>query len=331
MKTDISVIRDDTSIIKQDTTQILAQILHLRAQLPRGAQDIGQNVVLERYLADLTTYAESVRSEEPDQVAPTNTVDHDEPEDRRSRRRLSIASIKRSFSRNHNTELKLEVTDSIQRPADVQHGSTRVATSSTANSGTLQSRTRSVTIRGRSLSLTRSPYAATEKSGHPPLAGNVTAVTKPEGDAPVRKTSQRSLIAGIFGRQPGPQSKSAPSSPGFTPHKSVTATTNRRASISSPTATAQNGLEAGLPAGMRSSSQSRFDGAKGGLNDAKTTAFPASVTSGQPSRRTQIDTISGSWYLGKTIAKGFSSKVVKGSKIGGNEMVHISSQCDRWC
>ncbi|OCK85524.1 hypothetical protein K432DRAFT_26687 [Lepidopterella palustris CBS 459.81] len=71
IKVDTYVIRDDTTAIKQDTTQILQEvakqdrileeIARLRTLLPRG--EIGEtatNFILDRYLEDLTSYAETV-------------------------------------------------------------------------------------------------------------------------------------------------------------------------------------------------------------------------------------------------------------------------------
>jgi hypothetical protein len=64
IKQDTHEIRQDTSAIKDDTAQILAEITRLRAQLPRETQNDVPNLMLERYLDNLTSYAESVVGEE---------------------------------------------------------------------------------------------------------------------------------------------------------------------------------------------------------------------------------------------------------------------------
>jgi hypothetical protein len=214
IKSDTTLIRDDTSVIKQDTAHILAQISHLRAHLPHGLEEGGPNIVLERHLADLTTYAESVKSEEPEQAARTTAVGHDENEGRRSRRRLSISSIKRSFSRNRNNTPKSEASGETQRTAHIQAGSASAAASNPTDPERLPSRRRSITFHGRSLSLSRSPITVTERTTHTALTNNARAESKLEGAVPDRKTSQQLLITGIFRRR-STQSISAPSSPGF--------------------------------------------------------------------------------------------------------------------
>jgi hypothetical protein len=324
IKSDTSLIRDDTLVIKQDTAQILAQISHLRAQLPQGLEEVGPNVVLERHLADLTTYAESVKSEEPEQVAPTTAVDHDENEGRRSRRRLSMSSIKRSFSRNRNITTKPEASGEAQQATYVQPGSASAVTSNSTDPERLPSRRRSITFQGRSLSLSRSPIVVTERTARTASTDNVRAESKLECVVPVRKTSQRSLIPGMFRRR-STQSISASSSPGFMPEGSVTATKNTRASISSSIATVQDGPTRSSPANKESSSQSVHSNPKDEIEDLKTTATGmATAPSGQPQPRKKILTSTGEWYFGKTVAKSsslFSSKVVIGSKADGSETV----------
>jgi hypothetical protein len=65
IKADTGVIRDDTAAIKQDTTLILQQIAQLKAQLSEKDATLVPTVDesgsrLSRYLADLTSYAETV-------------------------------------------------------------------------------------------------------------------------------------------------------------------------------------------------------------------------------------------------------------------------------
>ena len=54
------MIKSDTADIKEDTTQILAEIARLRSLVPREQRD---NVLLERYLDSMTSYAETVFDE----------------------------------------------------------------------------------------------------------------------------------------------------------------------------------------------------------------------------------------------------------------------------
>jgi hypothetical protein len=58
------VIIQDTSQLKLDTAQILDEIARLRAQLPPEAQETS-NLMLERYLENLTSYAETVIEDIP--------------------------------------------------------------------------------------------------------------------------------------------------------------------------------------------------------------------------------------------------------------------------
>ncbi|CZR61494.1 uncharacterized protein PAC_11391 [Phialocephala subalpina] len=60
IKADTQEIRTDTSAIKADTTQILAEIARLQQQLPQDANVRNTSgFMLERYLDNLTTYAET--------------------------------------------------------------------------------------------------------------------------------------------------------------------------------------------------------------------------------------------------------------------------------
>ncbi|KAF2457299.1 hypothetical protein BDY21DRAFT_38399 [Lineolata rhizophorae] len=69
IRNDAAQIKNDTTDIKHDTAQILAEIARLQAQLPRekanalnqGSGDYsGSDTMLERYLNDMTSYAETV-------------------------------------------------------------------------------------------------------------------------------------------------------------------------------------------------------------------------------------------------------------------------------
>lgn len=60
IKADTQDILNDTSAIKEDTTQILATIARLQEQLPRDGNHLSAGFMLERYLDNLTTYAETV-------------------------------------------------------------------------------------------------------------------------------------------------------------------------------------------------------------------------------------------------------------------------------
>ena len=69
IKADTQEILNDTSAIKEDTAQILAEIARLQAQLPRDAQrDHASGFMLERYLDNLTSYAETVHDTLSDNV-----------------------------------------------------------------------------------------------------------------------------------------------------------------------------------------------------------------------------------------------------------------------
>lgn len=60
IKHDTSAIKTDTVDIKEDTTQILAEIARLRSLIPQEQRD---NVILDRYLDSITSYAETVFDE----------------------------------------------------------------------------------------------------------------------------------------------------------------------------------------------------------------------------------------------------------------------------
>jgi hypothetical protein len=61
IKADTQELLNDTDAIKEDTAQILAQIARLQEQLPRDAQrNHTSGFMLERYLDNLTSYAETV-------------------------------------------------------------------------------------------------------------------------------------------------------------------------------------------------------------------------------------------------------------------------------
>jgi hypothetical protein len=60
IKADTQEILNDTSAIKQDTAQILAEIARLQEQLPRDMDQRSSGFMLERYLDNLTSYAETV-------------------------------------------------------------------------------------------------------------------------------------------------------------------------------------------------------------------------------------------------------------------------------
>jgi hypothetical protein len=60
IKADTQEILNDTSAIKQDTAQILAEIARLQEQLPRDVNQRSSGFMLERYLDNLTSYAETV-------------------------------------------------------------------------------------------------------------------------------------------------------------------------------------------------------------------------------------------------------------------------------
>ena len=60
IKADTQEILNDTSAIKQDTAQILAEIARLQEQLPRDMNQRSAGFMLERYLDNLTNYAETV-------------------------------------------------------------------------------------------------------------------------------------------------------------------------------------------------------------------------------------------------------------------------------
>jgi len=60
IKADTQEILNDASAIKQDNAQILAEIAQLQEQLPQGENRRSAGFMLERYLDNLTSYAETV-------------------------------------------------------------------------------------------------------------------------------------------------------------------------------------------------------------------------------------------------------------------------------
>lgn len=60
IKVDTTALKSDTADIKEDTSQILAEIARLRSLLSEEQQD---NVIMERYLDSITSYAETVYDE----------------------------------------------------------------------------------------------------------------------------------------------------------------------------------------------------------------------------------------------------------------------------
>jgi hypothetical protein len=60
IQADTTEMLNDTSPIKEDTVQILAEIARLQEQLPRDANQRSAGFMLERYLDNLTSYAETV-------------------------------------------------------------------------------------------------------------------------------------------------------------------------------------------------------------------------------------------------------------------------------
>lgn len=67
IRQDTKAIRVDATEIRDDTSQILAEIARLRRLIAQG--DLaggGSNFVLQRYLDDLTSYAESVADDSSD-------------------------------------------------------------------------------------------------------------------------------------------------------------------------------------------------------------------------------------------------------------------------
>lgn len=69
IKADTQEIRTDTTAIKADTAQILAEIARLQQQLPQDPNlQNTSGFMLERYLDNLTTYAETVCDSVPDNL-----------------------------------------------------------------------------------------------------------------------------------------------------------------------------------------------------------------------------------------------------------------------
>lgn len=61
IKDDTEQFRNDTTVIKEDTAHIIAEIARLQVRLPEGerAGGTGHGFALQRYLDNLTSYAES--------------------------------------------------------------------------------------------------------------------------------------------------------------------------------------------------------------------------------------------------------------------------------
>ncbi|EON66103.1 hypothetical protein W97_05346 [Coniosporium apollinis CBS 100218] len=80
IKSDTQEILQDTSAIRDDTALILAEIARLQARLPRDdAQQGSSGLTLQRYLDNLTTYAETVCDDGVDEQ-PAALADHGESE-----------------------------------------------------------------------------------------------------------------------------------------------------------------------------------------------------------------------------------------------------------
>jgi hypothetical protein len=71
-------IKQDTAQLKMDTAQILAEIARLRTQLPPESQGATPNIMLERYLDNLTSYAESVIAHEVPSPIQTSALDFED-------------------------------------------------------------------------------------------------------------------------------------------------------------------------------------------------------------------------------------------------------------
>jgi hypothetical protein len=96
IKTNTNEIRNDTSAIKQDTAQILASIARLQDQLPQDAdRDQTSGYMLERYLDNLTSYAETVCDTIPHSVeeAPIDKDEFGEPETTQCRDSDSVFTL----------------------------------------------------------------------------------------------------------------------------------------------------------------------------------------------------------------------------------------------
>jgi hypothetical protein len=59
IKADTTELRNDTTAIKEDTEQILREIARLQSRLPKDQNRQNSSFILQRYLEDATTYAES--------------------------------------------------------------------------------------------------------------------------------------------------------------------------------------------------------------------------------------------------------------------------------
>jgi hypothetical protein len=129
IKADTQEIRNDTSAIKQDTAQILAEIACLQEQLPQGANRLNTSgFMLQRYLDNLTSYAETVCDTFPDDIEnPTHRKGgFTEPEVIQQRNASPISS----HSGRNNTEaepanndftFRLITPTAPERPLKVLH------------------------------------------------------------------------------------------------------------------------------------------------------------------------------------------------------------------
>jgi hypothetical protein len=77
IKADTQELLNDTSAIREDTAQILAEIARLQEKLPRDVDhQNGSRFMLERYLDNLTTYAETVCHTFPDEIDDSKGSDN---------------------------------------------------------------------------------------------------------------------------------------------------------------------------------------------------------------------------------------------------------------
>jgi hypothetical protein len=94
IRADTRELLHDTSAIKEDTAQILAEIARLQEQLPRDLNQRNAGFMLERYLDNLTSYAETVC----DQLF-SNGLDEPQGSEHGSIRQQSSAPTSRPRSR----------------------------------------------------------------------------------------------------------------------------------------------------------------------------------------------------------------------------------------
>ncbi len=60
IRADTQELLNDTSVIREDVAQVLVEIARLQEQLPRDPNQRSTGFMLERYLDNLTSYAETV-------------------------------------------------------------------------------------------------------------------------------------------------------------------------------------------------------------------------------------------------------------------------------